>query len=206
MNLELLKVLHPRAYEPWAKRDLRSVFWRITQNKAGEAAVSDVLGEVLFNSFLGGKLQATRELRQKYVGLRGEDLVVIDELQGKYVLDFEKILADFRVGEEKIHQCYRRLNVLGQVAVWQLYNLGKVSRYREYDLVQRRQVAQIFGEGHLEVLTQPDCCDICAAKRGIPYSLWSPPGLPFHPNCRCEVVYVPHITAAVKGGLVVAVG
>ena len=208
MTQELLQVLHPRAYEPKAKRDLRTTFYSIIQGRANKAAAVEVLGEVVLNAFLGGKLQATRQLKQRHSILHREDFDVMEGAKIRYVQDFNGILSNYNLGKEKLQKSYARLEVMGQVAVWQLYNLGKVSRFREYDLeVRRSHHAQEFG--HVEVATAADCCEKCRAKRGVAFSLWGVlPDLPFHPGCRCELMYVPWKAAQTltAGGIMVAVG
>jgi len=186
---ELLKVLHPRAYEPRAKRDLRSVFWRIIQGQTKEDEAREALEELVFNAFLGGKLQAARELRERFSMIHGDEYRLVEEGRDKYVEDFRRVLDDYRSGNEKIQGCYRRLNILGQVAVWELYNRGKLNRFREYSLKQQR-LAQERIEWVVWFATLDErTCPECGALHGQYWRVWDTfPMPPLHPGCRCEIV------------------
>lgn len=189
MSSELLKVLHPRAYEPRAKRDIRSVFWRITRDQAKESEVREVVGEIVFNAFLGGKLQAARELRERFSMVHGDEYRILEDKRGKYVEDFRRVLSDYRSGKEKLQAYYRRLNILAQVAVWELYNRGKLNRIRELSLKQRgfaqERVEWVAWFATLDERTCPECGEL----HGQYWSIWDTfPMPPLHPGCRCTII------------------
>ena len=189
MSSDLLKILHPRAYEPRAKRDLRSVFWRIIQKQMDQKDIREVIGEIVFNAFLGGKLDAAREIHERFSMIHGDEYRLLDERRDKYAADFKRILSDYQLGKEKLKACYRRLNILGQMAVWELYNRGKLNRLREQNLKMRGlgQVGRIEWVAWFTTLDERTCSE-CAALDGQYWRIWDTfPMPPLHPGCRCII-------------------
>lgn len=200
ISRELLKLLHARSYEPRAKRDLIRAFRDIIRGRMKERDGQDLINEIIFNAFLGGKLQATRELRQRSATVHKDEFDQIEEGQRKYTADFNKILQDYRTTKQPIFRdFYRRLDVLGQVAVWEFFNKGKISYYREYDLKIRELTAQENDTSHAGVvmwMTALDerVCEECFARDGKIWPLWGVlPMMPLHPGCRCEWEYIPWV-------------
>jgi hypothetical protein len=158
------------------------------------------------NAFQGGKMKAVRQLGYRHdYGIGDYDLTVIQDMRRRYIRDLEKIRADAKAGEEQAKN-QRRLAVLAAALVWQAYNQGKLSSFRQRaegkigQVTKSAQVEEPIGRGAEERIfwiTELDdrVCDVCMNYEMYSANIggWSVydlriPSIPFdsHPNCRCE--------------------
>lgn len=210
MSYEILKTLHPRTYEPRAKRDLRSLFWGIIRGKIPSESAWQIIGEMAFNAFLGGRVEAAREIRTRSGFPSRDDLAVIEARTEKFTEDFNRILWDYKFGGETLPRCYWRLDILGQVLVWELYNRGKLSLFRIVN-IRLQRLAQQYGERVEYVcwFTALDerVCPECLSLHGSCWPIWATfPIPPIHPGCRCELIAELHVETAGREVAAVAVG
>jgi len=132
---ELLPKLRPRKFEPVFHRDLHQLFMnakRLGPIRSRKDATR-IIRDDIFKAFLGGKLQATRELKERYSYSIGDyDLAVIQEMRQRYISDFNAILNDLFRGVEQA-KLLQRVWAVAVTATWEAYNKGKISTYRQDD-------------------------------------------------------------------------
>ena len=125
---ELLPKLRPRKFEPVFQRDLHQLFMnakRLGPTRARKDATR-IIRDDLFKAFLGGKLQATRELKERYSYSIGDyDLAVIQEMRQRYINDFNAILNDLFRGVEEQAKLLQRVWAVAVTATWEAYNKAK---------------------------------------------------------------------------------
>jgi len=196
---ELLPKLRPRKFEPVFQRDLHQLF--MDAKKLGpRRAYKDakrIIRDDVFKAFLGGKLQATRELKERYSYSIGDyDLAVIQEMRQRYINDFNAILNDLFRGTEEQSKLLQRVWAVAVTATWEAYNKGKISTYRQDDegkIRERGYAAQAQFEPVVYWITAADekVCAHCSEREGRSWSLWRiVPAMPAHVGCRCEWQYV----------------
>jgi len=201
---ELLPKLHPRKFEPVFQRDLHQLFMKA--KRLGftrvEKDAKRIIRDNVFKAFLGGKLQATRELKEHYSYSIGDyDLTVIQEMRNRYIEDFAEILRALflyvpPIPSEEQAKLLRRVWAVAVTATWEAYNKGKISTYRQDDegkIRDRGYAAQEELEPVVYWITQADekVCEWCSERDGHSWSLWRIiPDMPAHPGCRCQWYYV----------------
>lgn len=195
---ELLPKLRPRKFEPVFHRDLHQLFMnakRLGPTRAYKDA-KRIIRDDVFKAFLGGKLQATRELKERYSYSIGDyDLAVIQEIRQRYISDLNAILNDLFRGVEQ-PKLLQRLWAVAVTATWEAYNKGKISTYRQDDegkIRERGYAAQAQFEPVVYWITATDekVCAHCSEREGRSWSLWRIlPAMPAHVSCRCEWEYV----------------
>ena len=198
---ELLPKLRPRKFEPVFHRDLQQLFMnakRLGPNRAKKDAVRIIRDDV-FKAFLGGKLQATRELKERYSYSIGDyDLAVIQEMRQRYISDFEAILQDLFAEQEEQPKLLQRVWAVAVTITWEAYNKGKISTYRQDDegkISPEEAPTEPYAvkEPYAVWRTAMDerVCEECAEKEDSEWLLWGRlPIMPAHPGCRCEWEYV----------------
>ena len=193
---EVGQALAPRKLEPRLLRDLTQ-----RSNKNRDVRI---IRSFVANAFQGGKMKAVRELKHHHdYGFGNYDLFVIQQLRTRYISDLEKIRADSQNGEEKTKN-QQRLAALAAALIWQAFNLGKLSSFRQRaqgkitELSPAVQAqADVIYEDRVYWVTEGDekVCEICLTweARSMELDGWSVwqtniPSIPYdsHPFCRCE--------------------
>jgi len=192
---ELSQVLAPRKLEPRLLRDLTA------RSDAGRD--TRVIRSAVMNALLAGKIRAVRQLHRHHDYSLGEyDMLTVQTLRQKYLNDLRRIRDDQVYDEPAKTQ--QRLAALSSALVWETYNLGKLSSFRQRsegkigDATRRGQMyyVEIDPRDLIFWITEMDdkVCDICmgyemeSARIGG-WPIWSQiPSIPddSHPFCRCS--------------------
>lgn len=201
---ELAKTLSPRRLESRLLRDLTHTIETSDQNDEVR-----VIRSTVFNAYQAGKIHAVRELHRQHDYSMGEyDLEAIQEMRVKYLRDVDKIKRE-RILEEPA-KTQHRIAALASALVWEAYNLGKLSTFRQRAqgkigqlaitaIIQGGSIvrAQLAPTERIFWITETDdrVCDICLGFEMVSiqrdgWNVWDPsiPSIPYdsHPFCRCE--------------------
>jgi len=200
--INILKSIQPRKFEPIFQRDLIRLLNQaksLGQFKALDNA-ERIIRENIFFAFLGGKLKATREFKERHSYSMGDfDFITVRILREKYREDYKKILRDyFTQKEPDKNKFVLRIKALAQVATWDSYNKGKVSTYRQRAKGKLGSPKYFFGQEEVMRprvywLTAGDerVCPECMDLDGEEFDLFGNlPTIPLHVNCRCELMTV----------------
>jgi len=145
--------------------------------------------------------KAAREFKREHASPAQRDWEQIETFRRNYRDDVDRLIRD--MVDDAIHD--RRLDVeyyharsdlIVQMAVWTLYNRGKLSIYRVEN--KRRtafaQAANYAYQGWFMVETAADesVCEYCASLAGeMTQDLDALELPPYHVNCRCEIIPIP---------------
>ncbi len=123
---------------------------------------------------LAGSLSADfiREVQSAVASgiMEGSSMQQVAEQIGLRVKDKEEFLS---AGKRIYSSVEQRAMVIARTETLRAHNLGRLHTYKQ------------MGASHVECLTSPGYCDLCATHHGVVYEIDKVPELPRHPNCRC---------------------
>jgi hypothetical protein len=142
--------------------------------------------------------KASREFKREHDSPTQADWEIIEAFRYKYRGDVDKLIRDMvadahynrRLDVEYYHA---RSDIIVQMAIWTLYNRGKLSVYRIVN--KRKDLAQGYlylGMWMIQTAADESVCMYCASRAGdMTDDLDRLEMPPYHINCRCEIIPIP---------------
>lgn len=199
--------LDPRDLEVLTGATARRLLYRIHRTQYPypvlEAFLEDaneIVNEFVFIAYLAGMKKAAREFKRDHASPSQRDWEQIEVFRRQYRDDVDRLIRD--MVDDAIHD--RRLDVeyyharsdlIVQMAVWTLYNRGKLSIYR-VENKRPSPFAQAYyayvGMFMIQTAADEGVCEYCASLAGeMTEDLDALELPPYHVNCRCEIIPIP---------------
>jgi hypothetical protein len=164
---------------------------------------NEIVNEFVFIAYLAGMKKAAREFKREHASPSQRDWEQIETFRRQCRSDVDQLIRD--MVNDAIHD--RRLDVeyyharsdlIVQMAVWTVYNRGKISVYRVENKrpIEMAQAANYAYLGWFMIQTAADegVCEECASLAGeMTQDLDTLEMPPYHVYCRCEIVAIPTV-------------
>jgi len=202
--------LDPRDLEVLTGATARRLLYRIHRTQYPQPILDafideakEIVNEFIFIAYLAGMKKAAREFKREHASPNQRDWEHIETFRRNYRDDVDRLIRD--MVNDAIHDrsldieyYHARSDLIVQMAVWTLYNRGKLSVY-QVENKRRMQIAQAANyayQGWFMVQTAADesVCEYCATLAGdMTQDLDMLDLPPYHVYCRCEVVAIPTV-------------
>jgi hypothetical protein len=162
-----------------------------------------IVNEFVFIAYLAGMKKAAREFKREHASPDQRDWEQIELFRRQYRDDVDRLIRD--MVDDGIHDrrldieyYHARSDLIVQMAIWTVYNRGKLSIYRVENKrrIMFAQAANYAYQGWFMVQTAADegVCELCAGMAGdMTEDIDALDLPPYHVYCRCEIVAIPTV-------------